>query len=210
MKWIGIRKLENEKSIELVQNKFGIKFPPDFIEVVKKYNAGRPTPSTYDTARLKGKDFGELLNFNLDQSFNIMHEYEQIKNRLPESVIPIAGDPGGNYLCYDFRSTMEPKIKFWDHEMKFSIVDDYLRVSENEYDPDNYFLDEVADDIRTLLDSLYGEEEEELRAYDDKTLDFFESIYNDIELRELGEDTLSQLNARRKKRGLPLIGDVDD
>lgn len=207
MKWRKVIQLKNKNSIRKVENEFEIKFPLDFIELIIKHNAGIPIPSTFDTERIKGKDFGELLNFNLNESFNVIHEYNLIKNRIPEKVFPFAGDAGGNYLCFDFREDEnDPLIRFWDHEMKFEIEEDRLETFDSDYEPDNYNLDFVANNLKELLANLYGEEDyKETNQFSDQVLDIFINTYDEEQLLELEDNTLNQINNRLIARGRSVI-----
>lgn len=103
MNWKFVEKLEKESNIQLVKSALKMTFPKDFLSIVKKYNHGTAFPDTFDTNNLKGKAFGRLLSFNLNSKYNILYEYDLIKEKLPPLVFPFSGDAGGNYLCYDYR-----------------------------------------------------------------------------------------------------------
>jgi len=55
-----------------VENKFIVIFPEELKKIILNYNHGTPDPNTFDTKNLKGKSFGELLDFNLDSPSNIL------------------------------------------------------------------------------------------------------------------------------------------
>lgn len=207
MNWRKVKRLNKEKSIEQVEEIFGVHFPDDFKTLIMKYNAGIPMPCTFDTERMMGKDFGQLLSFNLEDSFNILKEYALIKNRLHKKVYPFASDAGGNYLCFDFReNSNEPTVKFWDHEMKFEIANGELIVGESEYNANNYHLDFVSKNITELLSMLYGEEEDiEITTFSDDVLDIFIDSYSKEQILELEQDTVLQINKRMIDRNLPPI-----
>ncbi|SDW16484.1 SMI1-KNR4 cell-wall [Marininema mesophilum] len=64
---------------------------------------------------------------------------------LPNKVIPVAVDPGGNYFCFDFRiSETHPSIVFFDHEI------DALDKSNLTYVRPN--ITELLKDLRYLED----------------------------------------------------------
>ncbi|MEB4759321.1 SMI1/KNR4 family protein [Chryseobacterium indologenes] len=202
MNWFYEKQLKNPQSISEVENIFGIKFPEDYKKIVLEHNGAMPTPNTIDTFREKGKAFGEVLNFNLDADENIISLYEEMKNKLPTDVFPITMDPGGNFLCFDYRENKNnPKVLRWDHEQKFIIQDKELVIEDHENEFDYYHLDFVADSFTEVLTNLYGD------VIKEKKLD--EVIWEDFlsveKLKEFDDETLAQVNKRLIKKGLPPI-----
>lgn len=199
MNWLYSKKLERIESIHDVESFFNVKFPADFISIVKEYNAGMPNPNVIDTNRAKGKAFGELLNFNLDSNENIISIYEDVQDKLPNDVIPITIDPAGNHLCLDYRKDIEaPLVVRWDHEQKFIIKDGELIIPDHEIEVDYYYVDFVANNFSEALDNLYGELLEQTTSWD--------QFQDETELRKKfsGED-LVQVNRIRKLQGIPPI-----
>ena len=175
MRWKFVRELENKHSIEVVEKRLGIVFPEEFKSLVLLFNNGTAVPASFDTKHLRGKSFGEILNFNLDSEWNILSEYELIKDKLPLQVYPFAGDPGGNYLCFDYRDGYEnPTIVFWDHEQIFEIEDDELIIPDTEDEFGKYRLEFVAANLEEALQKLYDAEEDD----DDEDA---EILYNGID-----------------------------
>ncbi|WP_104381605.1 SMI1/KNR4 family protein [Sphingobacterium sp. HMA12] len=198
MKWLYGTELKDRGSLVKVESHLGITFPSDFRKVILEHNAATPSPNTIDTLRQAGKAFGELLNFNLDAAENIISLYHQLKNKLPAKVYPITMDPGGNFLCYDFRIDIDnPKIMRWDHEQKFIIEDQELVIKDHEDESDYYHLDFVADSFTELLKVLYGDE-------DDESTSWGKFRENDKLKQFTGED-LIQINRIRALQGLPPI-----
>lgn len=199
MNWLYLKKLKKQNSIGEVENFFRIKFPQDFVEIVKIYNAGMPIPNTIDTSREQGKAFGELLNFNLDSEENIISIYEEMKNKIPENVYPIAMDPGGNFLCYDYREDYDnPKVVRWDHEQKFVIEGDKLIISDHQEESEYYYLDFVANSFAETISQLYGDTIEQTNSWSK-----FENE-DELKTKFSGED-LEQVNRIRRLQGLPPI-----
>ena len=162
MNWKFVETLKNTDNIQAVENRFGIKFPKDFIDIVRKFNHGTASPGTFDTEHLKGRSFGQLLDFNLENTYNIISEYELIQDRLPPKVYSFSGDAGGNYLCFDYRkSDNNPEVFFWDHEQKFEIEDDELIIEDRENAYEQHYIEFVADNFTELLNILYEPEEDD-------------------------------------------------
>lgn len=198
MKWLFKKDLKDEGSIQKVENQLKIKFPSDYINIVRKYNASTPSPNTIDTWRQKGKAFGELLNFNLDDRENMISLYEAIQNKIPEKVYPITMDPGGNFMCYDFRKDENnPIIVRWDHEQKFIVDNEKIIIEDHERESDDYHVDFVANSFTELLAKLYGEEIEESDSWD--------KFQDEDRLKHFSGEDLVQVNRIRALQGLPPI-----
>jgi hypothetical protein len=60
-----------------------------------------------------------LLSFNSNKKENILDVHNNLKHQLPKGIIPIADDGGGDFICFDFRSSeTSPKVVYWHHEKK--------------------------------------------------------------------------------------------
>jgi len=175
MNWNFVEKLKNEHDLATIEEAFGIKFPQSLLKLVNEFNNGTPSPNTFDTELLVGKSFGELLNFNLGNENNILTDYKDIKNKLPEDFYPFAGDGGGNFMCLDYNNidNDEPKIYYWDHEQKFEVHDDELIIRYTEDESEKYRLEFVAANLEEALQKLYDTEEDD----DDEDA---EILYNGI------------------------------
>ncbi|WP_160139743.1 SMI1/KNR4 family protein [Chryseobacterium sp. c4a] len=198
MKWLFKKDLKDIHSIQKVETEWGIQFPPDYIDIVRIYNASTPSPNTIDTSRLRGKAFGELLDFNLDSQENILSLYDELKNKIPERVYPIAMDPGGNFICYDFREDENnPIILRWDHEQKFMVAHGEIIIEDHVKESDNYYLDFVAHCFTDAITKLYGEEIEESNSWN--------KFQDESHLSQFSGEDLFQLNRIRALQGLPPI-----
>ncbi len=195
MKWMNVKKLRNSYSIAQVENEFGRKLPQDYKDLILHHNNGYPEPNTFDTKHKKGKAFGELLNFNLDEKGNILEHYSWIKNKLPIHVYPITVTPGGDYLCLDYReNSNDPFIVYWDHEQMYGGI-----LSEDQ----KYSLDFVSGTMRELLHQLYENDTDETDTSGFVTI--WEDFLDEDELKELSDSDLEAVNYRRAKEGLAPI-----
>ncbi|HDR4736958.1 TPA: SMI1/KNR4 family protein [Bacillus cereus] len=116
--WIGVSKKEiTDNEIKKVEEYFNIKLPNDFIECVKENDGGYPQPKVFDIAGQDESTFNDLLTLHMDDKYSIVQRYENIKEWLVDRVYPFASDSFGNFLCFDYRNTLDsPTIVFWDHE----------------------------------------------------------------------------------------------
>lgn len=158
--WLDVKKLNATADIAAVERKFTLNFPHLFIETVKKFNEGSPINNIFDTDKSKERVFANLLSFNLDSKISIISVWEDNKERLPNGVIPFATDPGGNYICFDYRSANEPSIIFWNHEEDF-VLNEENEIEYPEVDAEYkmHAIEFVAPDFFEFLSILYKKEE---------------------------------------------------
>jgi hypothetical protein len=118
MEWLNGIRLEDVNNLNLIENDWKVKLPPQLRSIIQDHNKSYPENYVFDTEKSKERVFGGLLSFDLSSKNNIRHHFQAIRDRLPEGVFPIAIDPGGNYICLDYRIDMdaEPKVVLWDHE----------------------------------------------------------------------------------------------
>ncbi|WP_160139605.1 SMI1/KNR4 family protein [Chryseobacterium sp. c4a] len=196
MKWKGVKKLKRSHSIIQVENVFGKKLPPEYKTLILICNNGYPEPNLLNLQDKKGKVFGELLNFNLDEKGNILEHYSWMKDKLPLNVFPITITPGGDYLCYNYQeNSASPTIVYWDHEQNSDIINDERIISENQ----KYNLDFVANTIVELLSQLNENDTDEIDTGDVVTL--WEDFLNEEELKKLSDKDLEEVNYRRARQG---------
>lgn len=116
MKWYTSKVPIDEQTLEDIQQKIGVKFPSDYVQVAKISHGEPPTPNTIDFGSYEENVVGCLLSFEKHSPINFLHIYGSLKSDLPNKVIPFAKDPFGNMYCFDYRNGEEPTIIYWDHE----------------------------------------------------------------------------------------------
>lgn len=151
MKWNNYKKLPSISLIEKVENFFQVKFPSTFKETIFNYNGGQPEKDVFDTEQTENETFSALISFSENDKINVFREYSYIKDKIPNKVIPFGFDPGGNYICLDYReSSTNPKVVFWNHEMSIDqLTKKYSMELYKLYDL--YF---VANSFRDFIESL--------------------------------------------------------
>lgn len=119
MKWVLEKPLETLDEVHRFEKQYAIKFPEGFIDVVSKYNAGRPRPNVFDSLEEKELIAKSLLSFNVTHLDNIWDTTLNLKKRFPINIIPFMLDQFGNYVCFEFDPLEEePLIVFWHHEQE--------------------------------------------------------------------------------------------
>ncbi|ETT34058.1 SMI1/KNR4 family protein [Paenibacillus sp. FSL P4-0338] len=115
-KWINGEELHDETLIKLVENNFGVKFPEDYKRCIQLYNGGYPEPNCFDMNDGEQGVLNNLLSFTND-NLNITMFYDFEEETSIAGLVPIARDPFGNLLCFDYRLKVQsPEIIFYDHE----------------------------------------------------------------------------------------------
>lgn len=124
MSWKYVKTLDGPSVIPHIEAKLGVKFPLSYVECATINNGGRPehTRISDDFAVKALVRIDENADLNLTKTKNILSD------RLPEKMIAFANDSFGNYFCFDFASSNEPKVVFWDHE------DNSITVVANSFD----------------------------------------------------------------------------
>jgi cell wall assembly regulator SMI1 len=106
-----------QATLSQIESQLGVSFPQDFAEVILDHSGAYPSLSTFDYPGHSGAVFNNLISFDLTSDYSILATLGRIQDRLPPLVFPIANDPGGNCLCFDFRTSQDqPEIVFWDHK----------------------------------------------------------------------------------------------
>lgn len=117
--WEYVEEAADLNEINKVEDILGVKFPEDFIQCAIINHGAMPTLNTFDFEGYKGASVGELLSFNSSSSIYVLNIFNDIRDRLSDRVIPIANDPGGNFICFDYRKKFVPTVVYWDHERAF-------------------------------------------------------------------------------------------
>ncbi|ETA69193.1 SMI1/KNR4 family protein [Methanolobus tindarius DSM 2278] len=121
IEWLFILDPIGDKEISEVENIFGIKFPNDYKECIKKYHGGSPKLSCFDFKERKGAVFNNLLSFEPNDKYDYIVKIRNIVEGMVECIYPFAADPFGNFICFDYRDgkNKSPKVVFWDHEIAY-------------------------------------------------------------------------------------------
>ena len=101
---------------KIIGQAMGIKFPHDYIECAKVNHGANVIPYRFDVEGIE-RAFGALLSFDEESSDNIVKEYDNYRDTLPNGIIPFGIDPSGNLICFDYKGHKEELIiVFWYHE----------------------------------------------------------------------------------------------
>ncbi|EJL30296.1 SMI1/KNR4 family protein [Brevibacillus sp. BC25] len=116
------------KDIEEVETALGVRFPKDFVECMLENNEGAPIPWVFDYGDVKGKVFNKFYSLSSKVGrYYILTAHENVKDCVPDGVIPIGYDGSGNYICFDYSNGKhaEPIVVFVHHEFMITEEDLY-------------------------------------------------------------------------------------
>ena len=110
--WKYVKPLKNDNAVECFEADNSFKLPQDIISCIKQNNGGRPDKKVFDTEVSKGRVIKSLLSLNKDDLETIYDAIDILKSE-KTNLVPVATDPGGNYICYN---TIHQDIELWLHE----------------------------------------------------------------------------------------------
>lgn len=94
----------------------GFYLPQDYIKCVKVNGGASVLPEEFNVEDVE-RCFGSLFSFDEKSSQYIVKKYESYNSSLPRDILPIATDPAGNLLCFDYKDQQEkPVVVFLEHE----------------------------------------------------------------------------------------------
>ncbi|QRK09377.1 SMI1/KNR4 family protein [Archangium violaceum] len=108
------------QEIERIEHELGITFPSAYKETVARYQGTTPHPAVFNVGR--GTNVvGVLLTIAEDEKwdiYSVMRAHEIVKPHVPDGIYPFASTPGGEYLCFDYRTSPDqPKVVLVTVEM---------------------------------------------------------------------------------------------
>lgn len=118
--WRYIKPLVTESLISDAEDKLGYKFTDSYVDLVKKYNGGRPPVSVFSTTTSQEKTIKSFLSFNPDDEENIIRLNRGVAE-ISKLLVAFAIDNFGNYICFDKQHDM---VYFLDFETgKTDLID---------------------------------------------------------------------------------------
>jgi hypothetical protein len=172
MKWNNVQKLVDFNLIKKAEDFFDVEFPESFKKIIFTFNAGEPNKDSFDTDVTTGETFSKLLSINEGDPGNIFEVFEMIKDKLYDRIIPIGSDPGGNFICLDYRyDKLNPSVVFWHHEISL----DQLKKDEDIPSYELYEILQVSDNFSNFINNLKESE----YSFTDKDLEDGEMLNPD-------------------------------
>ncbi|MCM3173640.1 MULTISPECIES: SMI1/KNR4 family protein [unclassified Paenibacillus] len=98
-------------TVKTVENKWGIRFPSEYISFITNYHGGEPTKRTLNIGE-KEVAFSYFLTFIAFDELDILDVYNEQKGNLPPKHFPFAMDKESNLFCFNFNDTRQPSIVY--------------------------------------------------------------------------------------------------
>jgi hypothetical protein len=121
-----------EEELSAIEKNLGEILPEDYRELVRAYGAAMfgaetwfrpmrslsisPSPFKEMPSRvLEGGAFSHFYGSSAGKQSLASH-IERYKARMPDTIIPIGDEGGGNQICLGIRGNERGKVYYWDHE----------------------------------------------------------------------------------------------
>jgi hypothetical protein len=111
---------DGERAIERVEQALiGDRLPDPYRRFLLTHNGGTPDPAGFVYADESGpytdSEVARFMGIG-DTNYDLEEWSEIYRGRMPEELLPIAVDPGGNVICLAIAGANRGAVYFWDHE----------------------------------------------------------------------------------------------
>lgn len=102
-------------SISEFERRVGARLPNDYREFLLRWNGGTPSPNTVSVPDLADVLVDRLYGVrDVRTNSDLEHELNSVSEMLPEGVIPIGHDPGGNLFLLCVKGDGAGQVWYWD------------------------------------------------------------------------------------------------
>jgi len=142
----------NVDQIIEIEKYAGLNFPQEYTEHLLQHNGGQPSPNTFKFNENGNWTescidwFLAIYDGEFDNLKDYIWDYKFEEKRLPNHMLPIAHDPGGNLICISCGLKDKGYIYFWDHENEV----DYSSSDDSDYS--NLYL--VSETFNGFINNL--------------------------------------------------------
>ena len=121
------------EELAAIERATGWRLPDDFREFALRFSGGAPNETDFDFADGQTGKFyasaAEFLSLKAADERSILQSMQRIEY-FPDGLVPFAADGGGNYVCFDFRTSGVPNVVFWNHGRR-GLTDEISLVSRS-------------------------------------------------------------------------------
>jgi len=136
---------EELAAAEAALAELGHRMPSSYREFLAAHDGGPPVQDMFDYTERDGGGEQDRIHFFLgvaeSPDGDLVETAQALHGRVIPGLLPVAGDPFGNFLLLDTRDGHDGPIWLWDHELEPD-------------EPDESNLSFVAADLATLLENL--------------------------------------------------------
>lgn len=173
LKTLGIEPLKSdefhgmpEHELIVLEQSLGVRFPASYRAFLMAYGASgfkhgiSYHPAIPLPAYLSPEGIGDISFFygpksDRYETYSLAEMIRALAERMPENIIPIGGETGGNEICLGIRGPETGKVYYWDHENEWD-EEDYLERGLP-VPPDMKFqnVHRIADSFEDFIARLY-------------------------------------------------------
>lgn len=132
----------SEGDVEQLEAELRLIFPPAYRAFLLRYNGGYPNPNAFEreSNNRKGRQLSMVADFFGIEDLRLYRE--MLIDRMPENLMPVACDSGGNMIVVSVAGKDVGHVYFWDHN--------------RETEPPSYSnVYKAAPDFQSFLESLH-------------------------------------------------------
>ena len=159
VKIAGSKRGLGEAVLTALERKLGIELPEEYRRFLLLHNGGKPAPAGFhyedETGQYTDSQVDRFLSVHEGKLANFADDfitYKVDEKRMPDRLVPIATDPGGNVVCISVAGRDRGAIYFWDHEHEMDAAD------EEEGEPGESNVHLIADSFGEFLALLSDED----------------------------------------------------
>jgi hypothetical protein len=109
----------SEEELAAFEMDKNVQLPEDYRNFMLRYNGGQPVPKSFNFPESEsGSSVGVFYPIKKDGTNSLQFVMQQFEGRVPEELLPVAGDMFGNQICLGLEGENRGKVFFWDHEME--------------------------------------------------------------------------------------------
>jgi cell wall assembly regulator SMI1 len=102
--------------IAALEKQLGARLPSDYSSFLRQDNGGRPLEYAVTVAGWGDTVINSFFGAGCPGRQALDFQARRMSSMLPEAVMPIGDDPGGNYFCICLRPPDAGAVFLWDHE----------------------------------------------------------------------------------------------
>lgn len=136
----------DHSALEVFETFVGCRLPKEYAEFLKANVGDTPIPSAFEVpgeGDTSVQYFFPLLSKR--KTDTLTYKLKNYAGRVPEDMLPIGADPGGNLILLAVAGPKRGKVFFWDHE----------REGDDEEQPYYDNIKQLADSFADFLASLH-------------------------------------------------------
>jgi hypothetical protein len=110
----------DEVRVVALETRLGTRLPEEYRRFLLDFNGARPSPACFHLALRAGPYTDSVVDYFLSvdvaDELNIDTVLGWLQGRKPPALLPIATDPGANYVMLGIEGDVRGKVYFWDHD----------------------------------------------------------------------------------------------